>query len=165
MIDAITAEKYMSKCVHAARQAVKTNNYPLAAMVVWNREILSVISSDLRQSLDPTAHPETVAIRQACEQKKTRYLPDAVLISTLEPCPMCTSVAIWAKFAGIVFGSSQEDAINWHTRHPNAPVSWRQIPIKAENLTKVVVPNLWIKAGILKEECDALFDLSLDLKR
>ncbi|HVV88938.1 MAG TPA: nucleoside deaminase [Solirubrobacterales bacterium] len=54
---------------------------------------------------DPTAHAEMTAIREAAVIKGRTRLPDLVLYSTLEPCPMCVAAACWASLDGIVFGA------------------------------------------------------------
>jgi hypothetical protein len=46
---------YMQRCIDAAATAAKEGNYPLAALVVRNRNILAESSSALIHSQDPSA--------------------------------------------------------------------------------------------------------------
>lgn len=157
-------QAYMAQCVTMAREAAEEGNYPLASMVVYNEEIVAAVSSTLAISHDPTAHPEISAIRIACEKMQSRYLEGAILISTLEPCPMCTSAAIWAKFGGVAFGASQEDAVAWSNKNPQSQFSWRQIAIKSRDIAEAGNPKIWVRPNILQEECVKLFDLTKTLK-
>lgn len=152
-------EQWMRRCIALARSAGEQGGYAVGAIVAQNGEVKSDAQSNLIGGWDPTAHPEVVAIRRAAEESRSRYLPGAVLVSTLEPCPMCTSAAIWAKMAGIVFGASQGDAEAWARDHPDEDHTWRQIPIRCEEVVSRGTPRLWVKEGVLLAECRDLFRL------
>lgn len=154
----------MAQCVAMARKAAEEGNYPLASIVIYENKILSAVASTLTIGNDPTAHPEIAAIRMACEKMQSRYLEGAILVSTLEPCPMCTSAAIWAKFGGIAFGASQEDAVAWSQRNPQSQFSWRQITVKCKDIIDAGKPRLWLCEHILQDECNKLFDLTTSLQ-
>lgn len=72
---------------------------------------------------------------------------------------MCTAAAIWAKFDGIVFGASQEDAVKWSQDNPQAKFSWRQILTKCKSIADTGEPRLWVRENVLQTECNALFGL------
>lgn len=149
----------MQMCVDAARVAATPETYALAACVVLDNEVISLRASDLIASTDPSAHPEMEAVRDATRQCNSRYLPGAVLYTTLEPCPMCMSVVIWAKMSGVVFGASQMDALRWVKQHPHPVKTWRQIRVRASTIARRGSPVVWVKGGILSNECLALFTL------
>lgn len=154
-------EDRMRRCIQLARRASTAGNYALGALVVLNDEILAESGSGLIEAdNDPSAHPEMVVIRSAARKLRSRYLPGAVLVTTLEPCPMCTSAAIWAKMAGIVFGASQEDAKKWSVDHPDNVYTWRQIEIPAHKVVAAGEPRLKLHEGVLREECRSLFRLN-----
>ena len=153
------AEELIGKCVTIALSECKEGQYPLGAMVVdENGEIITSLCSNLNAGYDVSAHPEMVAIRQACEIKKDRYLKGCYLVTTLEPCPMCTSVAIWAKMKGIIFGASQNDAIEYSNTHPESKLSWRQITVPASYIIEHGTPRLELYENILEDECKKLLD-------
>jgi tRNA(Arg) A34 adenosine deaminase TadA len=102
-----------------------------------------------------------IAVREAAKKRGSRYLPGALLVTTLEPCPMCTSVAIWAKMAGIVFGATQQDAKAWSAEHPDDIYTWRQIDIPARAVVAAGEPTLELHEGVLRDECRSLFALTL----
>ena len=57
---------------------------------------------------------------------QSRVLEGCYLFTTLEPCPMCASAAIWAKMQGIVYGAYQEDAIDFIMDNVYHKLSWKQ---------------------------------------
>jgi len=83
---------------------------PIVAAIVDSKgKILSMSSGKtypLEKCTDPTAHSEVDAIRKACKKLKTCFLKDCWLYSTFEPCPLCSSAAIWAKLKGIVYSNN-----------------------------------------------------------
>jgi tRNA(adenine34) deaminase len=56
---------------------------------------------------DPTAHAEIMAIRAAARAAGNYRLTGHILVSTLEPCPMCLMAAIHARLGRIVFGAPE----------------------------------------------------------
>jgi tRNA(Arg) A34 adenosine deaminase TadA len=150
----------MRTCIEAAKKDLKKNQYAIAAMVVDdNGVILSLRSSNLVEGYDPTAHPEIVAIRESAEMRKSRYLEDCYLYTTLEPCPMCTSAVIWAKMRGIIFGASQEDAAEYAHNNKSDILTWRQITVPSAVIAENGTPQIKIYTGILRDECKELFYL------
>jgi len=61
-------------------------------------------------SKDPTSHAEINAIRQASAQVKGDF-SECMLVSTHEPCPMCSTAIVWAGIKQIAFGYSIKDSL------------------------------------------------------
>ena len=154
-------DRDMLRCIELARDAAAKGNYALGALVVRAGVVLSESGSSLLgDDDDPTAHPEMVAIRAAAKAVGSRYLPGAVLVTTLEPCPMCTAAAIWAKMDGIAFGATRQDADLWSQQHPHDLYTWRQIRMSAREVIDAGTPRLELHEGLRRAECRALFDLT-----
>jgi tRNA(Arg) A34 adenosine deaminase TadA len=153
-------------CIDLARQAASSGNYALGALVARGSGIIAESSSSLiEDDNDPSAHPEMTAIRAASRKLGSRYLRGMTLYSTLEPCPMCVSVAIWARLDGIVFGATQQDALEWAARHPSEVFTWRQIRISAQEVSLAGDPHLSVQGGVRRAECKKLFALSTTADR
>lgn len=152
--------EWMQECLRMARKAAASGNYALGAAVIKDGEVIGKSGSMLIQGHDPTGHPEIAAIREAAELVGSRYLPGAYLVTTLEPCPMCTSAAIWAKMRGIVYGATQVDALNWSQEHPDQQYTWRQIGIRASDVVDAGHPHLELHGEVRREDCLKLFSLS-----
>jgi tRNA(adenine34) deaminase len=56
---------------------------------------------------DPTAHAEVMALRTAAFTRGNYRLCDTILVSTLEPCPMCMMAAIHARVSIIIYGAPE----------------------------------------------------------
>jgi tRNA(Arg) A34 adenosine deaminase TadA len=154
-------EAGMRRCISLAQEAANSGNYALGALVTLDDRIVAESGSSLiGDDNDPSAHPEMVVIREAARQLKSRYLSGAFLITTLEPCPMCTAAAIWAKMSGIAFGATQEDAIAWSAENPDKIYTWRQIHISAEQVVTAGTPHLALRKELLRDECRTLFGLT-----
>ncbi|WP_160573960.1 nucleoside deaminase [Actinomadura physcomitrii] len=156
-----SVEQMMDICIGLAREAAASGNYALGALVVRDGEVLAESGSSLIvDDDDPSAHPEMSAIRAAARRTGSRYLRNAVLFSTLEPCPMCVSAAIWAKMDGVVFGATQQDALDWAALHPSDVYTWRQIRITAREIARAGEPRIDVRGGVLRAACKELFALT-----
>lgn len=158
MIKDSILELMMRKCIDLATENITNGQYPIAAIIA-NKEgnILAASPSDLRKNNDPTNHPEIAVIREASEKLQSRFLKGYYLFTTLEPCPMCAAAAVWAKMQGIVYGASQEDAIEYINMNPIRQFSWRQISIKSREVIENGYPRLELYEGVLRDECNQLF--------
>lgn len=154
-------ERAMNRAIEEAVAAAHDGNYPLGALVMDDRgDTVSVARSELVKVYDPTAHPEIVAIRAACAKRRSRYLEECVLVTTMEPCPMCTSAAIWAKMAGVGYGTRQPTAIEWYQSHNDETFTWRQISIRAADVAAAGNPVIYVVGGVLEAACNDLLDLT-----
>lgn len=165
--DAARMEHYeavMRECVKSAILSAAIDEYPVSASLLIGGLGFSSRGSSLASGFDPTAHPEMTVMREAAQGMGSRYLKGAVLVTTLEPCPMCTAAALWAGVGTIVFGASQADAIVWRRWNPEARLSFRQITIPCADIVDNAGPDFAqpdVYGGVLGEECRALFDLGL----
>ena len=105
----------------------------------------------------PTQHAEIVAIRDACKRVGKRHLEGCVIYTTHEPCPMCTSAAIWARMKGIIFGARMADMMDYRTRNGNVEWSWRTITMPSALIAEKGDPKIVIVGEFMREECKTLF--------
>ena len=153
-----TMNNVMLECIKIARKNLENDQYPIAAVITDDTGRIIVSSqSSLRQHHDPTNHPAMEVIRKAAVILKQRKLTGYYLFTTLEPCPMCTSAAVWACLDGIIYGSHQDDAIAFVKNNPEHKLSWRQIPIRAEYILENAHPKPKLFGGIQRELCNKLF--------
>ncbi len=69
-------------------------------------ETWTIIASSANQVIDksdPTAHSEILAIREAARISENERLNDLIMITTLEPCLMCTGAIILARLNAVYF--------------------------------------------------------------
>jgi len=61
-------------------------------------------------AVDPTAHAEIVAIRQAARAAGSWRLDGHTLVVTLEPCTMCAGALLSARIRRLVYGAADPRA-------------------------------------------------------
>lgn len=98
---------FMSIALEEAKQAAVRGEVPVGAVVVSpNRSVIAQAGNRTRESNDPTAHAEVVAIRAACERIGSDRLIDHDLYVTLEPCAMCAAAISFARIRRLYFGAA-----------------------------------------------------------
>ena len=140
-----------SAAFEAARDAAQADEVPVGAAIARAGEIIAVAGNRTLRDRDPTAHAEINVIRLAAHKLQSTKLKECYLYTTYEPCPMCTTAAIWARMAGIVYGASRED------RTPECP--WR-IVIPASDIIAAGDPKLELFPEFMRQECRPLLSLS-----
>ena len=98
-------EELMRMAIAEAKLAEEHGDIPIGAIVVLNDEVLSSRHNERELQNDPTAHAEMLAIRDAAKALGTSRLDGAILVSTLEPCPMCAGALLQARMGTVVFGA------------------------------------------------------------
>ena len=135
-----TDEYFMKEALRQAQLAYDVGEVPVGAVVVWGEKIISRGHNQVEQLNDSTAHAEMIALTAAFNNLGSKYLPDATLYVTVEPCLMFCGALYWSKVGRIVFGA--DDTKNGY--HKITANSW-PFHEKAE-LTR----------GILAGECAQL---------
>lgn len=101
-------EKWMQKALEQAQYAFEKDEVPVGAVVVINDRIISRGYNQVETLNDPTAHAEIIALTSAFNLLGSKYLPEATLYVTVEPCLMCAGALYWTKIGRIVFGAEDE---------------------------------------------------------
>lgn len=104
--------RFMDLALAAARRAQSEGNDAVGSVIVRDGQVVGEGRNLVRSSCDPTAHAETVAIRDACRRLGTPDLPGSVCYTTVEPCPMCCWALIAAGVEGLVVAARHADIGN-----------------------------------------------------
>jgi tRNA(adenine34) deaminase len=99
-----SAERFMREALAEARQGLAWGEVPVGAVVVVDDEIVGRAANAPIARVDPTAHAEVLALRDAARKVGNYRLAGATLYATMEPCPMCCGAALHARIARVVFG-------------------------------------------------------------
>ena len=136
----MTDEQYMQMALKEAKRAFDEDEVPVGAIIVMNDRIIGKGYNQVEKLTDSTAHAEIIALTAAFNFLGSKYLPEATLYVTVEPCLMCCGALYWSKIGKIVWGADDEK--NGHRKNtaPNNPFHQK---------TELV-------SGILKEECAQL---------
>ena len=103
-------DKYMQEAIDEAKAAGALGEVPVGAVVVVDGAIVGRGGNRRESAMDPTAHAEMIAIREAAEKIGGWRLVGATLYVTQEPCPMCAGAIVNARVERVVFGCDNPKA-------------------------------------------------------
>ena len=103
-----TPDYFMNVALQEAKKAYDRDEVPVGAILVMNDHIIAKGHNQVELLQDATAHAEILALTSAFQHLGSKYLPDATLYVTLEPCIMCAGALYWSKIGKIVYGASDE---------------------------------------------------------
>ncbi|MFA5005376.1 MAG: tRNA adenosine(34) deaminase TadA [Candidatus Omnitrophota bacterium] len=98
-------EYYMQEALKEARKAFQEDEVPVGAVVVFDGRIISRGHNQIECLKDPTAHAEMIAITSAANFLGTKWLNEASLYVTIEPCSMCAGALVLARVKNLYFGA------------------------------------------------------------
>jgi guanine deaminase len=101
---------WLTQAVALAVDNVASGGGPFGALVVRDGAVLGTGQNRVTRDLDPTAHAEVVAIRDACTSVGDFSLAGSTLYTSCEPCPLCLSAALWARLDRVVHAADRDDA-------------------------------------------------------
>ena len=136
----MTDEHYMRQAMREAERAFSEGEVPVGAILVMNERIIARGYNQVEKLTDSTAHAEIIALTAAFNFLGSKYLPDAVLYVTVQPCLMCSGALYWSKIGRVIYGA--EDEKNGYKR-----VAGEHSPFH---------PKTVLTAGVLKDECAQL---------
>ena len=125
----LSDEYFMQQALRQARLAADRGEIPVGAVVVVDGRIVGA-GHNLTEALrDVTAPAEMQAITAAAAERDAKYLADATLYVTLEPCLMCAGAIGWAQIRRIVIGARDprrgfSALTSASPFHPKAEVVW-----------------------------------------
>ena len=101
----------LTRACEWAVESVKRGGGPFGCVIVDAMgRVVAEGHNQVTLTNDPTAHAEITVIREACRLRETTTLPDCVLYSSCEPCPMCLAATYWAGIPEVVYACTQRDA-------------------------------------------------------
>jgi len=103
-------EYFMRLALREAERAQEHEDVPIGAVVAHAGEVIAAAHNERELRQDPTAHAETIALREAAKALGTWRVLEAVLYVTLEPCAMCAGAIVLARVPRVVFGASDPKA-------------------------------------------------------
>jgi tRNA(adenine34) deaminase len=140
---------FMQQALKEAVSAYEADEVPVGAVVVLKNKIIARGHNQVELLNDSTAHAEILALTSAFNKLGSKYLPDATLYVTVEPCLMCCGAMYWAKIGRIVYGTSDEKNGFKHITKENWPFH----------------PKTTLESGVLKDECAQLMRSFFKAKR
>ena len=101
-------ERFMRLALHEAERAYDAGEVPVGCVIVSGGQIIGR-GHNLTETLhDVTAHAEIQAVTAAAQTLGAKYMPDATLYVTVEPCVMCAGAIGWSQIRRVVYGCPDE---------------------------------------------------------
>jgi tRNA(adenine34) deaminase len=142
-------EYFMGQALRQAQLAFEADEVPVGAIVVIDKKIISRGYNQVETLADPTAHAEIIALTSAFNYLGSKYLPDATIYVTVEPCLMCAGALYWSKIGRVVYGASDPKNGYLHITKDNSPFH----------------PKTELLSGVLQDECASLMKSFFQQKR
>ncbi len=137
-------ERFMRIALEDAKKAGLEGNVAVGSVIVRDGEIIARGRNLVSTTHDPTAHAETVALREAGAALKQEEFLGCALYTTFEPCPMCCGAIMASGIEVIVMGGRP------------APSQTRWGGYTVEKLIELAgwKSRIEVVTGILTKECN-----------
>jgi tRNA(adenine34) deaminase len=132
-------EYFIQEALKEAEKARAKGEVPIGAVAVLNDKIIARRHNEVEERLDPTAHAEILALRDAFEFSNDKWLYGLHLYVTLEPCTMCYGAMFLYRIERLIFGAHS----NTYSR-------------KGEKFLQDLNHTIKIEEGILSDECSKI---------
>ena len=129
--------RFMQMAIDLSQYALDSKcGGPFGAIIVKDGKIIGSGSNRITADLDPTAHGEVVAIRDACKNIASIDLSGCEIYTSAEPCPMCCAAIYWSKIKAVYYCNTEEEALAHGfsdkkiLAEVRKPIDKRQLPFK-----------------------------------
>jgi len=133
----------MRAALEQAREGRRQGEVPVGAVVVLDGRIVGTGFNQPIGAVDPTAHAEIAALRDAARRVGNYRLTGATLYVTVEPCLMCVGAMVHARIGTLIYGAPEPKAgavVSTMRAHEHAALNHR----------------IAVVAGVLEDECRAV---------
>ncbi len=141
-------EYFMKQALLLAQRAYEEDEVPVGAIIVINEKIIAKGYNQVEKLVDCTAHAEIIALTSAFNFLGSKYLMDASIYITVEPCVMCAGALYWSKIEKIIYGAADEK--NGYLRWISSPNGGGREGASPFH------PKTIVLSGLLQEECGQL---------
>lgn len=132
--------KHLRTANEAAKEAVRTGHPPFGAVLVAPDGETVLMTQGNVSLMD---HAETVIARQAFAKYDPDYLWKCTLVTTVEPCAMCSGNIYWANIGNVVYGVEEitaKELTGADKRNPTMNLPSRTVFTAGQKPIRVVGP-------------------------
>jgi len=144
----------MQIAINEAIKGLELGDQPFGAVLVMDDKIIRTGRNLVYSTFDPTAHAETVTLRDAGTSIKTLSFPGATLYASWEPCPMCLGAIISARINRLVLGGRKSRRRSQYGKYTVE---------KLIELTNVK-DKLTLTTGVLQKKSEGIVNQWIDSK-
>jgi tRNA(adenine34) deaminase len=139
-------ERFMRIALEEAVKAQGEGNSAVGSVIVQGDAVVARGRNLVTSTYDPTAHAETVAIREAGAALRQVDFSGCALYTTFEPCPMCCGAILASGISTLVMGG----------RPLPAKRQWGPYTVEQLIATLERGHTITVITGILTQECTDL---------
>lgn len=139
--------RFMRMALAEAQLAADEDEIPVGAVVVAGGRLIAKAHNLTERLGDVTAHAEMQAITAATAALGGKYLTDATMYVTLEPCVMCAGAIAWSQLGRLVIAA------------PDPKRGFRRYAPEALH------PRTQVTEGVLADDAAALMQTFFKAKR
>ena len=96
---------FMCIALEEAARGKAEGNIAVGSIIVQGETVVARGRNLVRTTCDPTAHTETVALREAGTALQRANFSGCTLYTTFEPCPMCCGAILEGGITALVMGA------------------------------------------------------------
>eukprot|EP01137_Pigoraptor_chileana_P016530 Opistho-2@73434 len=121
-LDAAKTESLVRRAIDVAASARSHGNHPFGAVFYDPVEdkIVCEAENTVVTETDATGHAETNLVRKVCKQSAD-VIGRGILVTSTEPCAMCSGAIYWAGINAVVFGLTEEHLYEITGANPENP--------------------------------------------
>ncbi len=139
-------EQFMRMALEDAARGKAEGNVAVGSVIVQGDTVVARGRNLVTTTFDPSAHAETVALREAGRALQRVDFSGCVLYTTFEPCPMCCGAILASGISTLVMGGRP------------APTERRWGEFSVERFIELAKrgDSIQVVTGVLTQECVAI---------
>jgi tRNA(Arg) A34 adenosine deaminase TadA len=149
---ALSTDQLRRHLLHAdevARRAQAMGRHPFGALLLApdGETVLAT-----QGNIDTVHHAEATLARTASLNYPASYLWHCTLVTTFEPCAMCTGTIYWAHIGHIVYGASEQALLALTGNHPENPtlnLPCREVVARGQKPMRITGPVAEVEANMV----------------
>jgi tRNA(Arg) A34 adenosine deaminase TadA len=146
----MSQEEHMKRAFVLATRSVEKGNHPFGAVLILDNKLVLEAENTVETERDATGHAETNLCRLASKAYSAEELKGATLVTSTEPCVMCSGAIYWTGIKRIVYGLPESELLKL-TGEGNATNPTLSLP--TEKLFEVGnIKGIEVVGPILQEE-------------
>ena len=103
-------EKIYKTLIKLMNKAIKHNEVPVAALIVYNDKIIAKAYNKRENTNDVLGHAEILCIKKASKKLHTWKLDECDMYVTLKPCSMCNNIIKEARINNVYYMLDKPDS-------------------------------------------------------
>ena len=148
------ALRHLRRANEVAQRAASLGRHPFGALLVAP-DGETVLAE--QGNIDTVQHAESTLARAASLNYSAEYLWGCTLVTTFEPCAMCTGTLYWANIGRIVYGASEEALLALtgnHAENPTLSLPCRELLARGQKAVQVIGPIAELEAELTASHRD-----------